>query len=195
MPQSEGEAMSTSEKPPTTGGGCCAHLGISYRTRETSPGLVSGWWECDSDCGTRFVPNYLRAASEQEKRDMGRTFPVEQEGTAELRLALARLANEVMGSAEMARECIGNTNTHCLIQRATEARTLLAALSISTERDVGKVLHEGWAMVFGHEQGDDCYALDLFDTEDKAWNAAAAESGTYVTRVRVVALPEVDAND
>lgn len=35
---------------------CCAHLRVSYRTTEKSPGHVAAaWWECDSGCGTRFT--------------------------------------------------------------------------------------------------------------------------------------------
>lgn len=45
---------------------------------------------------------------------------------AELLEALIKLSNEVMGSAEMARPCIGNTNANCLLQRAEEARAASA---------------------------------------------------------------------
>ena len=38
-------------------GACCAHMHVSYRTKEVSPDhLVSGWWECDSGCGRKFAP-------------------------------------------------------------------------------------------------------------------------------------------
>lgn len=47
----------------------------------------------------------------------------------DLLLALVKLTNEVMGSAEMARECIGNTNANVLLQRAQEARALIEKLS------------------------------------------------------------------
>ena len=39
--------------------------------------------------------------------------------------ALIKLSNEVMGSAEMARPSIGNTNANCLLQRAEEARAAI----------------------------------------------------------------------
>jgi hypothetical protein len=42
--------------------------------------------------------------------------------------ALTKLSNEAMGSAEMARECIGNTNANVLLQRAQEARALIERL-------------------------------------------------------------------
>ncbi|KKM78000.1 hypothetical protein LCGC14_1364280 [marine sediment metagenome] len=36
---------------------CCAHIKVSYRTREAGPGrVVEAWWECDSECGQRFYP-------------------------------------------------------------------------------------------------------------------------------------------
>ena len=36
----------------------CAHLHVSYRTNkaDVEDGSVSGWWECNSGCGTRFIP-------------------------------------------------------------------------------------------------------------------------------------------
>ncbi|MFN3075355.1 MAG: hypothetical protein ABT940_00460 [Alphaproteobacteria bacterium] len=48
----------------------------------------------------------------------------------ELARALARLSNEVIGSLPLGeatiRHAIGNTNYNCLIERATEARAVLA---------------------------------------------------------------------
>ena len=41
-------------------------------------------------------------------------------------LALRKLCNEVEGCAEMARECIGNTNASVLLLRLNEARDALA---------------------------------------------------------------------
>ena len=38
---------------------CCAHLNISYRTKDNGDGTVSGWWECDSDCGIKFAPEFV----------------------------------------------------------------------------------------------------------------------------------------
>ena len=43
--------------------------------------------------------------------------------------ALIKLSNEAMGSAEMARECIGNTNANLLRQRAEEARAIIAKIT------------------------------------------------------------------
>jgi hypothetical protein len=34
---------------------CCAHLRVSWRTRQNDDGSTTGWWECDSGCGGRFV--------------------------------------------------------------------------------------------------------------------------------------------
>ena len=38
----------------------CAHRIISYRTEpvdeEKPHGYIRGWWECDSECGTKFSP-------------------------------------------------------------------------------------------------------------------------------------------
>ena len=37
----------------------CAHIRISYRTEIDEEGHTSGWWECDSDCGTIFLPETM----------------------------------------------------------------------------------------------------------------------------------------
>lgn len=34
----------------------CAHMSISYRTEQVDALFIRGWWECDSECGTRFGP-------------------------------------------------------------------------------------------------------------------------------------------
>lgn len=39
----------------------CAHLKISYRTKDNGDGTVSGWWECDNDCEMKFAPNLFVA--------------------------------------------------------------------------------------------------------------------------------------
>ena len=33
----------------------CAHLCVSWRTKQIEGGLTTGWWECDSGCGMRFT--------------------------------------------------------------------------------------------------------------------------------------------
>ena len=42
----------------------CAHLNASYRRKDNDDGTISGWWECDSDCGTRFLPAHFVASDE-----------------------------------------------------------------------------------------------------------------------------------
>lgn len=37
------------------GGPCCAHIRVSWRTKQIEGGLTTGWWECDSGCGMRFT--------------------------------------------------------------------------------------------------------------------------------------------
>ena len=44
----------------------CAHLRVAYFT-ETVNGLAHGWWECSSECGTKFVP--LTAEAEQRQHE------------------------------------------------------------------------------------------------------------------------------
>lgn len=49
-----------------------------------------------------------------------------EEQNAELFNCLVKLSNEVIGSVELARPCIGNTNANCLLTRAFEARNVIA---------------------------------------------------------------------
>lgn len=37
-------------------GANCAHLRVVWTTKQNDNGTTSGWWECDFDCGTRFIP-------------------------------------------------------------------------------------------------------------------------------------------
>lgn len=36
--------------------GLCAHSRVSYRTEIIASGVTRGWWECASNCGTKFSP-------------------------------------------------------------------------------------------------------------------------------------------
>lgn len=33
----------------------CAHVRVSWHTKQIEGGLTTGWWECDSGCGMRFT--------------------------------------------------------------------------------------------------------------------------------------------
>jgi hypothetical protein len=33
----------------------CAHVRVSWRTKQIEGGLTTGWWECASGCGMRFT--------------------------------------------------------------------------------------------------------------------------------------------
>lgn len=35
---------------------CCAHIRVDYHTEDAGSGMVRGYWECASGCGTWFVP-------------------------------------------------------------------------------------------------------------------------------------------
>ena len=48
----------------------CAHLRVSWRTLRLPNGHLRGWWECDSDCGARFVV--------LPKRDEYASFPMSE---------------------------------------------------------------------------------------------------------------------
>ena len=52
----------------------CAHLRVSWRTRQLTSGHTEGWWECDTGCGERFAPTSFlesvaaaRVAEEREE--------------------------------------------------------------------------------------------------------------------------------
>lgn len=56
---------------------------------------------------------------------------ISQDAADEIRLALHSLSNEILGALplleQQARQDMGNTNYSCLMQRAEEARALLAS--------------------------------------------------------------------
>ncbi len=52
----------------------CAHISISWRTERIGNGtLTRGWWECDSNCGTKFWPRpaALRVTLTVTRADVG----------------------------------------------------------------------------------------------------------------------------
>lgn len=53
---------------------CCAHLRVSWRVEpvdaEQPSGLQRGWWECDYDCGMRFLPFTLPQTVEEAQRNL-----------------------------------------------------------------------------------------------------------------------------
>lgn len=46
--------------------GSCVHIKISYRTKVDGGGYTTGWWECDSNCGMKFIPKIIVAQLEAE---------------------------------------------------------------------------------------------------------------------------------
>jgi len=37
----------------------CAHIMVKYRTKTNEEGYITGCWECDSNCGMKFVPESI----------------------------------------------------------------------------------------------------------------------------------------
>lgn len=60
------ETRSPTRREAVSGGPCCAHSRVSYRTKQIEGGLTTGWWECDSNCGMRFTTLPHAAAIEAE---------------------------------------------------------------------------------------------------------------------------------
>ena len=59
----------------------CAHLRVSWRTRQLTSGHTEGWWECDTGCGERFVPpSFLESVAAarvaEERRLLGQAEKV-----------------------------------------------------------------------------------------------------------------------
>ena len=68
----------------------CAHNRVSYRTEQIVGGLTRGWWECDSNCGTKFGP--VQAPTEGVSPQPSSNAPVIPDSSVEPRGADSKTA-------------------------------------------------------------------------------------------------------
>ena len=48
----------------------CAHLNVVWKTKMNDDNTMTGWWECDSGCGMKFIPSPLWDILEIENKEI-----------------------------------------------------------------------------------------------------------------------------